>query len=171
MSPRLASAANSLVAVTLLVWGIWLLSAARSKSDYIVERVGPDSLACEWTPLHDPRLATLGLSHEEHHSWTDRAVAYIAFRAPAMPEGGRVEFDVVAFVGDHLEVRIDGHESVYRGRGGQVRLEVEPTPEETRRLVVIETSGMHPPSGGDQRWLGGAIGPIRLCAGAGGPVR
>lgn len=162
---RAVTAANLLLILGGLAWGVYLLSMARSKADYVVDRVGTSPLPCAWSPLGNPEIATLGLSHEPHHSWIDRRVAYVSFRAPPLPRGGSAEFEVIALVGKRINVSVrDESGKVRVDDGGIYRVTLAPSDVATVRTIELRMHRMLPPdAGGDSRWLGAAISRFRAC--------
>ena len=165
MKRPLVVAGNALLVAVMLAWGVYLLGMVRSKADYITGRVGDTVLPCAWIPLSDPALSTLGLSHEEHHSWEDRATAYIAFRTPPMPAGGTLEISLVALLGKRVDMRLRGEGAKQRMKHpGNYAIALEPAEHARVRLLELKTRGMQPPTPQDSRWLGAAFGQIRSCA-------
>ncbi|WP_411834132.1 hypothetical protein [Pseudoxanthomonas mexicana] len=165
MNRKLVAAANIVVLTTCLVWGVWLLAKARSKVDYLAARIPEGVAACAWMLPSDPAVATLGMNHEAHHSWTDRAQAYIVVKVPPLPAGGRMDIEVVNLKARSLGLRLLGSERRYATtREGAYSLQLPASPEPGTATLVLDSDGMAPPEGEDRRWLGVAIGRIRVCA-------
>lgn len=161
----IVTAANLILIAGGLTWGLCLLGTARSKADYVTDRVGDVPLPCAWSSLGNPDIKTLGLSHEPHHSWSDRRVVYIAFRAPPLPQGGSAEFEVIALLGKRIDVAMRGEDGRARVKDGGVhRIPLSPSDTSTIRVIEMRTQRMQPPTaGGDSRWLGAAISRFRAC--------
>lgn len=168
MNGRGLAVANGALALALGAWGVWLLGMAKGKPEYLAERLGDTTATCEWTALDDASMSTLGVSHEEHHSWTDRSTAYITFRAPALPAGGVVEFGVIAMAATPMHVRVKGQRARVRvDDGGLYTLPLMPSDAPGVQVMVLD-SRLKPPRDGEQRWLGAALNRLRVCPDASG---
>ena len=162
--------ANVILIIGGLSWGLYLLGMARSKADYVTDRVGETPLPCTWMALGAPGVASLGLSHEPDHSWSDRKTAYLAFRAPPLPQGGSVEVELIALLGKRMDIIVRGESGQTRAQAGGIhRVALAPADRPTVRIIEFRSRRMQPPAaGGDSRWLGAAISRFRTCpAGAG----
>lgn len=162
---KIILAANLLLIAGGFTWGVYLLEMAKSKADYVTDRIGEVPLRCVWSTLGEPGLATLGLSHEPHHSWSDRSVAYVAFRAPPLPQGGSAEIELIALLGKRMDIVVRGEDGRARAKGGGIyRVALTPARTATIRTIELRTRRMQPPTaGGDSRWLGAAISRFRVC--------
>lgn len=163
MNVRVAGSIALLLAIA--AWGVWLLSNAMSRADYV--RLQADQAhpvpRCEWVKPAHPGLASLGLSLAPDHSWTDRATAYVAGWVPAMPSGGRLDLDFAAVAADDLIVDADAAASRIRIKRGRIAtLELMPRPSGVL-LITLDATNPKPPTGEDRRWLGAALVRLRVC--------
>lgn len=154
-----------LLIVAMGAWAAWLVSKAKSKADYVVERaesVAPLP-ACEWVAFDAPAVASLGFSQDPGHAWSDRATAYLAVNPGAIPEGGWLDLDVAAVAQGETWIDIDGGARYVVRKGKAIRMPV-PALEESRVLLVAFTANdLLPPHGAERRWLGVAISRLRVC--------
>lgn len=152
--------------VGMVAWGTWLLANAKGTADYARARAAtaPQMPRCEWVPVNSPSIASLGFSHDAGHAWSDRATAYIGMRVEALEHGAWLDVGVVAVANGRVVVEVPGNEAGYGvTQQGLVRLPVPPTPDAGTLLVTFHAEDMLPPMGDERRWLGIAIGRIRLC--------
>lgn len=153
-----------LVVIGLVVWLVWLLSMARSKLDYVVQDASsrPVLPACEWVSVSAPPVATLGLSLEPTHAWTDRNEAMLAFRTESSSVAAFVDIRVVSVVAGKVSISADGAPAERVKGGGEVHLPLRASQGDVH-TVLITTRRPLPPHGDDRRWLGAAVSAIRVC--------
>lgn len=151
---------------SMLFWGIWLISQAKTKSYYVKTRAAGHAALqrCAWTPIDSPSVANLGFSIDSGHAWSDRSTAYLAFPIKAVPAGGWLDLDIISVVGGNVFLEVEGGVLRYVVRNpGKVRLAV-PTANQPRTLLVrMSASDPLPPSGEERRWLGAAVSRLRVC--------
>lgn len=157
--------ANSLILLSFLAWGGWLLSQVRSTTDYLADRVLASGATCSWIRPSDRAVASLGLSHEQQHSWTDRVRAYIVMKVPALPSGGRIDIEIINLKADSLDIRLLEDAQHYRiRRTGVFSIKLPVSVKGKVEALVLDSNAMSPPQGADRRWLGVAISRLRICS-------
>ncbi len=166
------SAARRLLNVAVLAlfagWGITLLLQSKGRDDYVVDRalqLRPQSATCQWLPIDTEHTANLGFSIEPEHAWSDRRSAYLALRVPDGTGAAWLDLDLRGVAAGEVTLSIDNSEQRFLvSRPRTVRV---PVPEATTSdgiiLLRFDSRRMQPPVGEDRRWLGIAIGGIRLC--------
>lgn len=164
MKRRLFLLANLAGAAALAGWAAVLLAHARTKVDYLKAQVHQDIPLCQPVAASDPRMSSMGLSHEPDHSWTDRRRAYLAFGLPAMPNGGELSIQVVATTHKGVQLSLSGGQrGVTVDKTGLYPLPVSAASTPRTLVLAMESQTMSPPHGQDKRWLGLAIGSIAVC--------
>jgi hypothetical protein len=159
-----------LLLLAIFGWGGWLLKMRKSTLDYVVAaaRKAPAIPDCQWVAVPSPSIATLGLSFDPGHAWTDRKRAYLAFRTSRVQAS--VELKTVAMVA-RIQISADGGSperlsGALKSKGsGIVRLPLRPDVPDGVHSIVIGVVNPKPPHGRDLRWLGLAISGIRACKG------
>lgn len=164
MSRRLLLAANLTAATALAGWATFLLAHARTKLDYLKAQVHQSIPTCQPISPSDPRLASMGLSHEPSHSWTDRRRAYLVFSLPPMPKGGEFTINVIAAKkGTALLETATTRQHVPIAKANSYHLPLAAAPSAQIVTLTLASRHMAPPHGHDRRWLGMAIASIEAC--------
>lgn len=158
-----------LVIIGMMAWAAWLLSRGKSRLDYVVENARKQAplAACEWVPIATPSVATLGLSFEPSHAWTERKEAMLAFQTGAIVGASVVKLRLVSIAGAGISISADGGESRMLQSPGEFSLPLRKPRTGNVHTVSIKVARPLPPHGQDRRWLGVAISAIRTCGASG----
>lgn len=153
-----------LVIIGMVVWLAWLFSMTRSKLDYVVQdaRSRPLLPTCDWVPVNAPSFASLGLSFEPTHAWTNRKDVIVAFRTESSPKALFADVGLVAVAGGGVSISADGAKAQRIESAESVRIPLH-TPRDGVHSLQITTKHALPPHGDERRWLGVAISAIRVC--------
>lgn len=163
-------AINAVVLLLLLGWGLYLLAHSKQKSTYVTGRaaqLAPLEANCSWIGIDKQHQANLGLNLEPERAWTDRDQAYLAFKLPAANHPRWLDMDIHAVKAKRVIVSVDGVASRYKIEGGgKFRLALPAADGQADQTVLVrfDSQGARPASKEDGRWLGIAVGAIRVCS-------